>query len=300
MALSEENIIRIVDEAFRRQFGANHPDGLTGPWVRETYDDDGYAIVNYMGEFWRAGYSRDERDVTFAGREEWEKVAEERQWVVSPDNARALALKVVDTTATELICEGPLVLFGGRDLSGERFTKSTVFDSPYTRRGQLLIDWEHGQEPDRDRSGRKIRQPGRDDILGYVDWKTARVDEEIGVLARHVLDRREWYVREFVEPLVRAELVGTSSEAAPKGIKKSLDGTIQAWPLKRQSLTVMPMEPRMMLTKHQLHVVKSLAKYSPALKALLRKGGQETAADGRDARRALEIELNLLELEASL
>lgn len=299
MALSEENIIRIVDEAFRRQFGANHPEGLTGPWVRETYDDDGYAIVNYTGEFWRAAYSRDEREVTFADRAEWEKVAEERQWVVSPGNARALALKVVDTTATELICEGPLVLFGGRDLSGERFTKSTRFDSPYTRLGMLHIDWEHGEEPDRDHTGRKIRQPGRDDILGYVDWKSARVDDEIGVLARHVLDRREWYVREFVEPLVRAELVGTSSEAAPKGIRKSLDGTIQAWPLKRQSLTVMPMEPRMML-EHQLRVVKSLAKYSPALKALLRKGGQETAADGRDARRALEIELNLLELEASL
>lgn len=180
--------------------------------------------------------------------------------------------KVLDneTTDEQLILEGYIALFGGEDLTGEQFTKSTDFESAYTRRNAILIDWEHGLEPD----DVKV-QPSRDDILGEIDWLTSRSDD-IGILARHALDRRERYVSEFVEPLVRAGLLGSSSEAVPKGIQKTKDGKIAKWPLKRQSLTFNPAEVKL-LVGHQLQVIKSLAKTYPALKSLI--GEQENAGD---------------------
>lgn len=160
------------------------------------------------------------------------------------------------TNEEQLVLEGYLALFGGKDLTGETFTPDTRFDSSYTRSNHVLVDWEHGMEPD----GVK-NQPGRDDILGTVDYLTARKDD-IGLLARHVLDRREMYVKEFIEPLARAGLLGSSSEATPKAIIRK-DGIIEQWPLKRQSFTVNPAEPRL-LTEKQMQVMKSLGFKSPS------------------------------------
>ncbi len=177
-------------------------------------------------------------------------------------------LKVLDAESTdnELVLEGYIALFGGTDLQGERFTASTDFESSYTRKNIVAIDWEHGYEPDKVEN-----QPGTDDVLGRVDWLTTRRDE-FGLLARHILDRREAYVREVIEPLARAEMLGSSSEAVPKGVQIEPDGTITRWPIKRQSLTVNPAEPRL-LTEHQIQVIKSI----PALKSLL--DGRKTVSD---------------------
>lgn len=179
-------------------------------------------------------------------------------------------LKVNDeaTTDNELVIDGYIALFGGKDLTGEHFTPDTVFESSYTAKNTILIDWEHGHEPDDVKD-----QPGRDDIFGHVDWLTARADD-IGILARHVLDRRERYVSQFIEPMARAQLLGSSSEAARKGIVRTKDGHIVKWPLKRQSFTVTPAEPRL-LTQHQLQVIKSLENEFPQLKSLI--GDQEIA-----------------------
>lgn len=173
-------------------------------------------------------------------------------------------LKVNDELSNDndLVLDGYIALFGGTDLVGEHFAPDTKFDSSYTSKNVVLIDWEHGLEPD----GVK-NQPGVDDVLGKVDWLTARNDD-IGLLARHVLDRRESYVSEFVEPLARAGLLGSSSEAVPKGITREPGGKITAWPIKRQSLTVNPAEPRL-LTDNQLQVIKSLSEKYPALKSLI-------------------------------
>jgi len=40
--------------------------------------------------------------------------------------------------------------------------------------------------------------------------------------------------------------VGSSSEAVPEETQKAEDGTILRWPLRRDTLTVQPMEPRML------------------------------------------------------
>ena len=174
-------------------------------------------------------------------------------------------LKVLDDESNEndLVIEGYLALYGGDDLTGERFTKSTQFDSDYTRLNSVLIDWEHGMKPDGKSS------PGENDVFGRVDWGTA-VSDDTGLLVRRILDRRNKYVTGIIEPLARANLLGSSSEAVPELVKKSGDGTIEIWPVKRDSFTVTPAEPRLM-TEHQMTIIKSLADTVPALKSLLPK-----------------------------
>jgi hypothetical protein len=155
------------------------------------------------------------------------------------------ALKAISQTDDTLTVGNYIVLFGGRDLEGygsprvnpdgtkgERFTADTVFESPYTKSGFLYVDWEH-----------RLGELG-DEVLGTVDWKTAIVDDK-GIFVKRVLDRRNRYVK-WVEGLIAQELIGTSSEPFSERVVKATDGTILKFPLRRDSLTVKPMEPRMM------------------------------------------------------
>lgn len=179
------------------------------------------------------------------------------------------ALKAVSRTDDELRVANYIVLFGGRDLTGapseefytgpknadgtqgEFFTKSTKFDSPYTSTGHLLIDWEHGQGKHVDGEG----APGRDDIFGVVDWKTATVDES-GVWVERALNRRSKYIQ-WLETLVDAGVVGSSSEAIGHQVEKKTSGEIVKWPLKRDTFTLTPMEPRM-LSENVIQAAKAL------------------------------------------
>ncbi len=189
-------------------------------------------------------------------------------------------LKVVDTTEETLTIEGYVAIFGDethRDFDGEYFHDGTLFDSGYTKVNAVVTDWEHGQEPDMDERGQELNQPGRHDPLGLLDWTTARKDN-VGILARAVLNRREWYVKELVEPLALAGMLGGSSEAVPGKVVKN-SGRIDVWPLMRYALTVTPADPRQ-ITEHQIQLVKSLTNRYPALKALTQAGQTYTIAPG--------------------
>ena len=166
-------------------------------------------------------------------------------------------LKTISKTDDELRVGNYMVLFGGKDLVGETFTEDTEFESSYTKTGTLYVDWEHGLDPEGD-------GPRRDNILGTVDWKTAKKDKE-GLWVERVLSRRAEYM-EFIEVLIDEGLVGTSSEATAGA--KVVDGVIELWPLKRDALTVMPAEPRM-LSQNAIQAIKSLADKMPNLKSLL-------------------------------
>jgi len=170
------------------------------------------------------------------------------------------ALKAVSETPEELRVENYIVLFGGRDLTGEfqknrdgskgeYFTPDTELTSEYTKSGVLHVDWEHGQDPDSVGAGRDV-------VLGYVDWKTARTDER-GVFVQRVLNRRNKYLK-YIEPLIHEGLVGNSSEAIPDGVLKADNGQIKKWPLRRDTLTVTPMEPRM-ISDNALAALKALS-----------------------------------------
>jgi hypothetical protein len=167
-------------------------------------------------------------------------------------------LKTLSKSPNELIVGNYMVLFGGKDLMGEFFTKSTVFDSNYTDIGTLYVDFEHGLDPD---------GLGIDDssVLGVVDWKSARVDEK-GIFVQRVLNRRAKYV-DFLSELLDAGVVGNSSEAIRGKTAKNTDGEITAWPLKRDTLTLTPMEPRM-IAGNVLEAAKSLATMFPHSRAL--------------------------------
>lgn len=219
------------------------------------------------------------------------------------------ALKAISKTDEELRVGNYIVLFGGRDLEGtlsprinkngtrgEYFTKSTVFESPYTAVNLVAVDWEHGHG-----------ELEKDEILGRVDWKTARVDER-GLFVERVLNRRNRYVK-YLEELIEAGLIGNSSEAVSDSVEKADDGQIVRWPIRRDTLTVTPMEPRM-ITQNVITAIKALSECYPALKSLLPaeiesdaeteqpetdSASVATVADESTQRR-IEIELTLLTL----
>lgn len=161
------------------------------------------------------------------------------------------ALKAISESEDELRVGNYIVLFGGRDLEGlgsanvnadgsrgEFFSPGVDLESSYTKTGHLLVDWEHGTDPDR------FGDTDEDNVLGYVDWKTARKDEA-GWYVERVLNRRSAYMK-WLEELIRKGLVGNSTAAVSRAVKKNSDGEITRWPLRRDTLTVQPMEPRMM------------------------------------------------------
>ena len=167
-------------------------------------------------------------------------------------------LKTVSKTDDELRVANYIILFGGRDLTGEFFTKSTEIESSYTKSGVLHVDFEHGLDPDR-------VGMGAHDVLGYVDWKTAKVDET-GVFVERALNRRARYMSK-IENLIENGVIGTSSEAIRGKSKRTGSGEITEWPLVRDTLTFTPAEPRM-LASNVLSVAKSLYEAFPDSKSL--------------------------------
>ena len=176
-------------------------------------------------------------------------------------------LKIIKSTSDELRVGNHIVLFGGKDLDGEHFTADTDLASQYTKAvGRLPVDWEHGQAPD--------GEPQRNDVLGYVDWSTAKKDSR-GVFVERVLDRQAEYMQ-YIEELINDGVIATSSEAIGGQVEKTEDGQITQWPLKRDALTVTPAEPRM-LSSNSLGALKSLSKFFPHLKSLIPTSDEDGA-----------------------
>jgi HK97 family phage major capsid protein len=200
------------------------------------------------------------------------------------------ALKAISQTDDELRVGNYITLFGGRDLtgivhkknkdgsSGEYFSKNTDLESDYTKTGILHVDFEHGLDPDN--VGNNSHN-----VLGYVDWKTAKIDDK-GVFVQRVLNRRNKYMQ-FLEELIQEGLVGNSSQAIQGQTQKNTNGEIIKWPLYRDTLTVSPMEPRM-LSKNAFTAVKALAELMPSLKSLL--VAQPEAAEDRAAEHAANVD----------
>jgi len=167
-------------------------------------------------------------------------------------------LKAVSQTDDELRVANYIVLFGGRDITGEFFTPATKIDSSYTKSGMLHVDFEHGLDPD------KVGMTAHD-VLGYVDWKTAVIDET-GVFVERVLNRHGRYMAKL-ETLIEAGMVGNSSEAIRGKTQRLASGEIVEWPLVRDTLTFTPAEPRM-LKGNALKAARELYAEIPSSKSL--------------------------------
>lgn len=222
------------------------------------------------------------------------------------------ALKAVGKTDDELRVANYMVLFGGRDLEGiannrrnadgsrgEYFSPRTDFKSAYTDIGVLYVDWEHGAAP--------AGEPDADEVLGVVDWKTAKIDER-GLFVERVLNRRNRYVR-FLEDLIEDGLIGNSTEAVGGAVEKTATGEIVRWPLRRDTLTVQPMEPRM-LTANAVAALKALSESHPALLTIVEQAERDAPEAASEAgvvtlvddaeRERLLLELDLLTLEMTI
>lgn len=291
-------------ERVRQAWDEAHPSGPavavesgSYSWVERVRDAS--IIVEFNGKLYEVAYTDTDDGIEFATPDEWIKV--ERIETYEP--AKGNALKAINTTDDELIAANYIILFGdenNRDLEGiasehknadgtvgEFFTSETVLDSDYTITGRLLIDWEHGAQPDGN-----IPQPGRDDILGYVDWKSARVDKR-GVWVERVLSRHNEYM-EFLEVLIDQGIIGTSSEPVSNKAKAADNGEITDWPLKRDTLTVMPMEWRQKWDQQNvLQAMKGLADLDDAFKSLLPEPDEtpEQEPSAGDAGASREVEL---------
>jgi hypothetical protein len=280
----------------------SRPSADSYAYVAATFPDH---IVGMMdGKYYEVDYKRDGDEISFASMAEWVEVERKEIWETVRKSLSEMyqaknrtypitknnALKAISSTDDELRVANYIVLFGGRDLEwvrsgpnpdgsrGEFFSKSVVLDSSYTKTGTLYVDWEHGQGPQVDGKA----APGVDDVLGVVDWKTAKRDE-YGVWVERVLDRRNRYVQ-ALEGLIEQGLIGTSSQAIPDKVKTTKSGEITNWPLYRDSLTVEPCEPRM-LTANVLSHLKTIAEVIPSAKALLEaaESSGRRADDNRSA-----------------
>lgn len=226
------------------------------------------------------------------------------------------ALKTVSETDDELIVENHIVLFGGRDLTGldvarkrdgtltatvshknkdgsrgEFFEPDTEFESEFTKAGQLAVDFEHGFDPDGIGNH-------KGEVLGYVDWKTARVDDE-GIIVRRVLNRRHAYMK-WLAPLIKEGLVGNSSQSVKGQGRKMENGKIVKWPLERDTLTVTPMEPRM-LTQNALSAVKAMqAMFPQSEDTVLPDSGTPGTQSKSNGEKKMEITEEIKALVASM
>lgn len=190
---------------------------------------------------------------------------------MAEEKAFTNSLKAISKTDNELRVANYIFLHGGRDLTGvvygknedgsrgEFFSERTNPESEYTKSGFLHVDFEHGFDPD------KIGNH-KNNVLGYVDWKTARRDKT-GLYVERVLNRRHEYMQ-WLEELIEEGLIGNSSEAIPELVEKAVNGEILRWGLRRDTLTVTPMEPRM-LSQNAVTAIKHLAEIAPQLKSIL-------------------------------
>lgn len=206
------------------------------------------------------------------------------------------ALKAIGSTDDELRVGNYIVLYGDerqRDLeglatprvnpdgtTGEFFTKATRFDSPLTAIGRVPLDWEHNVKPDKHIDGRRF-DPGP---LGYVDWKTATSDD-LGVWVERVLDRRNKYVH-FIERLIDAGMIGTSSASKTAEVMKTPSGEVLEWPIYGDTLTVTPMEPRM-LTENAMRAAKALGLFAEEPEP---EAEAEDAASVAEAVKAVDVQ----------
>lgn len=312
METSFEKQISTISRAWDVQHNQPVMPGMAAPaysWIIETHPD--FVIVSVKDKYFQINYLETSGAITFDDPEKWVQVEEKKEWIdvaksiiksitswiyqkekVSPTNH----LKTLSKTDDELRVGNYIVLFGGRDLEwlrsgknadgsqGEFFTEKTNFESAYTKSGVLHVDWEHGLGKTLDGQD----APGPDDVLGYVDWSTAKYDEK-GIWVERALTRRNQYMK-FLEELIDAGLVGTSSEAISGGVKRAKTGEIKAWPLERDTLTFSPAEPRMM-TENVVTALKSLAEVYPNLRSLLQDGETVDAADDAE-------DFSLLQLRA--
>ena len=223
-------------------------------WVRETFDD--HIIAELGDELWKVAYTVTDDEVTFAPRDEWEKV--EQTFVP----AKAYAVKALGETETHHLVGGYGIVWGGKDLVGEHFTKSTDFwFDKLTHTPPVL--YHHGLDDTIKRA-----------VLGSVISTKA---DDIGLWVEMQLEKAQKYTT-HVMALVNKGIMGLSSGAVRHLVEK-VANQLKVWPIAEFSLTPTPCEPRTL----GVQALRSIAELEPAVKAYLPQEGGEPSADATKA-----------------
>jgi HK97 family phage major capsid protein/HK97 family phage prohead protease len=141
---------------------------------------------------------------------------------------RSFAVKVYEQEG-KLYAEGYAVVFGGRDLHGEHFTRGTDFGAELLGLSNPPLLYEHGIHPD---IGLKV--------IGRVEQMDT---DDVGLLVKAELDRHSKYI-ELVRQLAEQGALGMSTGAPGHLVSRKSSGEIERWPIVEVSLTPTPAEPR--------------------------------------------------------
>lgn len=178
--------------------------------------------------------------------------------ILKPTNA----VKVIAQTARTAIVGGYGVVFGGKDLEGETFTKDTdyVMDLVPIK----FVFYDHAQ------------QKNVSHKIGMVSNADITIDDT-GLWIKAELDKSAAYV-DGVLKLIDEGVLGWSSGTVAHLARRD-NGLIKSWPLVEFSLTATPAEPRTLGVER----IKQLAETYPSLKALLPEDTQESVSDSAGA-----------------
>jgi len=167
------------------------------------------------------------------------------------------SVKIIGQDENTITLGGYGVVFGGRDLEGETFTKDTDFMLDLVPK--KLVMYSHGLT--------EVKHS-----LGFVDNATIKL-QEAGMWIEAQLELSKKYVQE-IKRLAEMGILGWSSGSVPH-LTNVEKGIIKQWPIIEFSLTPTPAEPRTL----GVEVLKELVKLHPDLQALMPEAPGNGAAD---------------------
>ena len=180
-------------------------------------------------------------------------------------SARAATIKRTDDGG--VVIGGYGVIWGGKDLDGQFFTKNTDFwFDKITDRPVVLYD--HGMDGEI-----------RSEMVGRV--KSRRYDE-VGLWLETQVNESNEYLSAITE-LIESGRLGYSSGAVSHLVEIDKWGEIKTWPIAEFSLTPTPCEPRTL----GVAALRSLAGAEPAVKALMPEDAQASAENANEQASAL-------------
>ncbi|NIW97400.1 MAG: hypothetical protein GWN13_03980 [Phycisphaerae bacterium] len=150
------------------------------------------------------------------------------------------------------------VIWGGRDLVGDFFTKDTDFWFDRITENPIVL-YDHGQDEEIKKS-----------IVGRVSGKSA---DDWGLWVESQIEKSNEYF-EAVQKLVEDGRLGYSSGAIPHLVERKSTGEITSWAIAEFSLTTTPAEPRTLGVEQ----LRTLAETEPAYKAFLPDESEDAKA----------------------
>lgn len=172
------------------------------------------------------------------------------------------AVKALGETDTHYLVGGYGVVWGGKDLTGDTFTKDTDLWLDKLSPTPPLM-YHHGL----DATIKRV-------VLGNV--VTTKADDT-GLWVESQIVKAQQYAKGVIA-LVNKGMLGYSIGSA-KHLVEKMGGILKAWPMVELSLSPTPCEPRTL----GVRALRSIAEYEPAVKAYLPQGDGESPADATKA-----------------